>query len=70
MNSPRVDTTPFGLLYEHAVPSKGAYRDHIGHVRYTTLDGEVYTTLIMTKTDSDFKVNGKSYPMIAGYLQV
>ena len=68
MNSPRADATPFGLLYEHAVPSRGAYRDHIGHVQYTTLDGEVYSTLIMTRTDPDFNIGGKGYPMIAGYL--
>ena len=37
-------------VYEFATPSKGAFKNHIGSVQYTTPDGQVYNTLIMTKT--------------------
>ena len=64
-------------IYEFATPSKGAFRDHIGSIQYTTIDGQVYETLIMTKTGVVIteKTAGrnkvkKEYPTIAGYIQV
>jgi hypothetical protein len=66
----RAEVIPFSSLYEVATPSTGSYKEHIGSVKYTTPDGISYNTLIMTKTDPEFKVRGKKYPMIAGYIQI
>ena len=57
-------------IHEFAIPSRGSYKDHIGSIQYVTPDGEVYETLIMTKTDPNFTINGRKYPIIKGYIQV
>jgi hypothetical protein len=67
---PRIEQTSIARLFEYAIPTRGSYRNHIGTVSYTCPRGTVYNTLVMTRTDPRFKVNGKLYPTIAGYLQV
>jgi hypothetical protein len=54
----------FASLHEFALPTKGAFKDHIGSVKF----GD-YETLVMTQT-ADLQINGNAYKTIKGYVLV
>lgn len=76
MENIRTEMISINTLYEYATPCNGAYKNNIGHIQYTTPDGQVYKTLVMTKTDHNFAIERTvtkkkiktTYKITAGYI--
>ncbi len=44
----RFDVYSINTLYEHAIPTNGAFSDTIGTVKFTDINNKEYETLVMT----------------------